>query len=167
MTPGADSRRELASTAHGRTRSIAARTLSGSEAAGEHDPAFGRGGTLPVRRVVLLPGEVEVRGDLLAVSQQDGVAAAHLALLAGVNLVEVRGGLARVADPDGDRQRSLGHRQDGRSGARALGREHEAEQVRACLGRGRHVVLPGQPADLDERTGEELAEFRRRVVARA
>ena len=100
-------------------------------------------------------------GSPLAVERR--VAAAHLARLDGVHLVEVGVALARLADPDGDGERRLGHGQHARRCARALGGEHEPEQVGARLGGRGDVLLARQAADLHERAGEELGELRRRV----
>ena len=50
-----------------------------------------------------------------------------------------------------------------RRAARRLAGEHEAGQVGASLGRGGHVLLARQAADLHERAREQLLQLRRRI----
>ena len=129
----------------------------------EDDPARLARRPLPVGRIVLAPREVDDPGHRLAGAIQRRVAAADLAPLHGVHLVEVGSRVARRADPHRDRERRVRDGEDrlGRPGA--LRCEDEAEQVGARLcGRG-DVLLEGQPADLDERPRKEHGELRRRV----
>ena len=159
LIPGADSSCDAASTAHGWTARIAARTLCGpSRPASTRRPSPPR--VPPVVGILALPRQVGDARDRLAVAEQDGVAAAHRALLALVELDEVRAALLRLADEDGDAQHRVGHREHGgRPARRSLG-EDEAAEVGARLDRGVDVLLPRQPADLDERPREQLAQLR-------
>ncbi len=68
-----------------------------------------------------------------------------------------------LLDEDRDRQRRLRDVEHRRRAARALVHEDEAEQVGARLDGGVDVLLARQPAHLHERTGEQLAQLRRRV----
>ena len=65
-----------------------------------------------MRRIVLLPGKVDDACDLLALAQEHGVAAAHLPLLARVELDEIGAVRFGLADDHRDREHGVGHRQD-------------------------------------------------------
>ncbi len=135
----------------------------GGELAGEDDPSLGGRCSLQVTGLVCLPGEVEQARHLLSLAQEHAVAAAHGALGALVHLVEIGVGLAGLADPDRDGEHRVRHGERFRDRAWRVGLEHEAGQVGSRLDRDGHVLLPRQPADLDERPGEELAQLRCRV----
>ena len=113
--------------------------------------------------VVLTPRKVEKARDRLAVPVERRLASADLALLDRVDLVEIGRRVARRADPHGHAERLAGDGQHTLGRPRALGGEHEAEKVGARLDRGRHVLLAREPADLDERAREKLAELGRWV----
>src|SRR5207248_5219429 len=118
----------------------------------------------PVVWILALPWQIGDSGDLLAVPEQDAVAAAHGAFLALVELDEIRGLLLGLADEHGDAQHRLRHRQDlGGTAWRALG-EDEAAEVGAGLDRAVDVLLARQPANLDQWPGEELAQLCRGFV---
>ena len=118
--------------------------------------------------VVALPGQVDDAADLLAVAEQDRVAAADDALGALVHLVEVGVASRRPRRPR--RRRRAARRAPASTAAaraRALGREDEAGEVGAGLGRGGDVLLAREAADLDERPREQLGELRGRDPAPA
>ena len=89
----ADSVERAESTAHGRTAAIAvARRSRGPRPPASITRPARRAGALEMRRVVLLPRQVDDRADLLAAAQQHCVARA-VAVLAAVELHEVGVGL--------------------------------------------------------------------------
>ena len=92
-----------------------------------------------------------MRRDLLAAAQNGRVAAAHLAVLGRVHLVEIGGAGSGLSHPDGDGEHRLGNRQDLGRRTWALGDEDEAGEIGTRLDGSRHVLLARQPADLDER----------------
>ena len=85
-----------------------------------------------------------------------------MAVLRLVELDEICGGGFDLADQDGDREHRLRDGQRGRGSPRALGK-NEASEVRSGFGRHRNVLRARQPADLDQRPGQELKELRARV----
>ena len=101
-------------------------------------------------------------GDRLVAAQEHGIAAA-VSVLALVELDEVGAGVGPLADEDRDREHRLGHRQDALGAPRALAGEDEPGEVGARLGGDGHVLFARQPADLDERPVDQLAELRRRI----
>ena len=163
MIPGAVSRLELASTAQGRTRSIAARTLLGREPAREHDPAFRGPRPLQVLVVLLEPGQVEHAGDLASAAQQHAVPRA-VAVLPSVELDEVGAVVGDLAHVNRDREHRLGNGQHPWRAPRRLLREHEACEVGAGFRGRRDVLLARQAADLHERPRDQLGQLRRRVA---
>ena len=172
MTPGETSSDEEASTAHGRTAAIASATFSGPRPpastmaiARASRASAGRplGCALPVRRIRLAPGEVEEPRDRLAVPVEDRLASAHLPFLHRVHLVEGGVAGAGLADPHGDGEGRLRDGENSLCRPRALRREHEAEQIGACLGGDRDVLLARQSAHLDQRARQQLAQLGGRV----
>src|SRR5262249_25544480 len=73
------------------------------EAAGEHHATLGRTRALEMRRVVLLPRQVDDRADALVVAQQHGIARA-VPVLAAVELDHVGVRLLLLADEHRDAQ---------------------------------------------------------------
>ena len=135
----------------------------GTESARKHEPALDRGRVAEMVGVVLLPRQVGDRRHAFPVAQQHRVAAADGSLLTLVHLHEVAAVLLRLADEHRDGERGVGNvEHGGRAAGRAL-REDESEQVGAGIDRDVDVVLACQPADLDERPREQLAQLRRRI----
>ena len=166
MTPGETSSDEEASTAHGRTAAIASATFSGPRppASTMRRSAFAASAArVPVRRIRLAPGEVEEPRDRLAVPVEDRLASAHLPFLHRVHLVEGGVAGAGLADPHGDGEGRLRDGENSLCRPRALRREHEAEQIGACLGGDRDVLLARQSAHLDQRARQQLAQLGGRV----
>ena len=116
LDPGSDSSLDAASTAHGRTASIAARTLSGPSrpASTTRPSATSAGRDAPDRPP---PTEVENAGDGLAVPEQHGVRPEPAVVVAVVELDEVGAFVARLSHVDGDRKHRVGHREHRRPGA--------------------------------------------------
>jgi hypothetical protein len=112
-----------------------------------------------VLRIVLGPFTVDDPRNLAAAPQQDAFAC-PVTVLARVELDEVGAVVGDLADVHRDRQHRVGDGQDGRRPARRLLREHEACEVRPCLRGDRDVLLARQPADLDQRSRDQLLELR-------
>ena len=119
LIPGADSSDDAASTAHGRTAAIAARTLSGPSLPASTIRPSAAAAVCQWPGSVPSHGKVEHPRHLLAAAQECRLAAAHLAFLHGVHLVEVRIGPARLTDPDGHREHPV--REPGSTAAAARG----------------------------------------------
>ena len=117
-------------------------------------------------RVVALPRQIEERCDLVVVAEESSVAAAHLAFLTWVHLVEVSLARACFADPDRNREHRLRHVQHRGGCARTLRHKHEAGEIGSRLRCGGDVLLARQAAHLHERAGEKLGEPRGRVWSR-
>ena len=166
MIPGESSSCELASTAHGRTLLDRLADVLRSETAREHYPSLLCRCARVMPGILLLPRQVEHVGDRLVAAQEHGIAAA-VSVLALVELDEVGAGVGPLADEDRDREHRLGDRQDALRAPRALAGEDEPGEVGARLGGDGHVLLARQPADLDERPVDQLAELRRRIRSRA
>ena len=99
-----------------------------------------------------------------AVSKEHGVAPAHPAFLALVDLHEIGAGVLGVADEHGDAQPIARYVEDSRRAAWAVLDEDEAEHVCAGVEGRVDVVLAGQPAHLHERPRQQLAQLLRRIV---
>ena len=160
LIPGESSSCELASTAQGRTASIASRTFSGASLpASTRRPSTRR----PARDA---PGLLAPRAD-----RRRGRPARR------------RGGAPRHGCDGRSRGRRAERDRPGRSSptrtatesivsgtaararrGAALAGEDESGEVGARLGGGADVFLARQPADLDERAGEQLAKLPGRVV---
>ena len=123
-----------------------------------------RARVLPVVGILALPRAGRHARDRLAVAEQDAVAPAHGALLALVELDEVGALLLRLADEDGDAQHAC-PAPSRTSGARRgePSAKMKPQQVGSRFDRGVDVLLARQPADLDERPREQLAQLRARV----
>ena len=161
MIPGEASRLRLASTHHGSTASIAARTFSGPRPAGEQDAALGARRLLPVAVVLLEPRKVLHVRDHLVPAEEDAVARA-VAVLLRVELGEIGAGLLGLADEDADGEHRLGHGKR-RGGATGALREDEAREVGARLGGDGDVLLARQAADLHIRPPQQVGQRRGRV----
>ena len=103
-----------------------------------------------MRRVVLLPRQIDDRADPRLAAQQLRVPR-PVTVLARVELDEISLGLVTLADEDRDSQHRLRRIEQHVRAARALGRQDEADQVGAGLDGGVDVLLPRQAAHLDER----------------
>ena len=100
-------------------------------------------------RVFLLPCAVDDPRNLLVAAQQDAVTGT-MAILARVELGEIAGCIAALADVDGHREHRLRNGENRRSSPRGLPGEDEAAEVGARLGGDGHVLFARQAADLDE-----------------
>ena len=103
-----------------------------------------------MRRIVLLPRQIDDRADPRLAAQQLRVPC-PVTVLASVELDEISLGLVTLADEHRDPQHRLRRIEQHVSAARALGRQDEADQVGAGLDGGVDVLLPRQAAHLDER----------------
>ena len=126
------------------------------------------GRALPVPGVVLAPREVEQARDRLA-APRSTVASRPRTLPSSTSCTWSRSASLAPASPTQTATASVvsGTGSTPRRGARALRREHEAEQVGACLGRRRDVLLARQAAYLDERARRRARRASRPGRARA
>ncbi len=129
----------------------------------EHDAPRRLAGALEMRRVGREPGQVDDRADLLATTEQHGVAGA-VAVLTCVLLHEVGVGLLGLADEHGDAQHRRRRREQRRGAARALLGEDEPDEVGAGVDGCVDVLLAREPADLHERPCQQVAELRAGVA---
>ena len=107
-------------------------------------------------RVGLLPRQVDDARYLLTVAEKDGVATAHLPVLAAGRAARDRRP-PRLLRPRPQRTARCQARVGPPAPTRARVCENEAGHVRARLDRRGHVLLARQAAHLHERTREELA----------
>ena len=159
--PGADSSCDAASTAHGCTARDRGADVVRAEPAGEHEPAVrrrraaasGRGPRPPTAgrrraRPARRRGAGRRRGRAPCPPRARRAGRGRRRCSSGSPTKTAT--LSTVSGTSSTR---------GRAARRALG-EDEAAEVGAGLDRGVDVLLPRQPADLDERPREQLAQLR-------
>ena len=145
---------------HGRDR---LGDVLGAEPAGEHDATFGGACAGEVRRIGLLPGEVDDAGDLAPCPQEHGVPAPHLPVLERIELDEICALVARLADRHLHREHRRRNLEDRGRAPRAPFGKDEPGHVRTGVGRDGDVLVARETAHLHERAAQELGQLRGRI----